>query len=71
MFVPDGAGAAKFAIDVRIATLKTFLTLTGAVLGAHVTGFSVWMIHAFSHVKSFFSIRPKTQSTSLTYQAAD
>jgi len=52
VLIPDGTGSAKFAVDVGVAALKTFLTQIGTMLGARVAGFSVWMIHAFSHVRS-------------------
>ena len=51
VFVPDGTGAPKFAVDVGVAALETFLTQIDAMLGAHTAGFSVRMVHAVSHVK--------------------
>ena len=53
VLVPNGAGAAKFAVKIGIAALKTFLTQIDAVLGAHVAGFSIRMIHTFPHVTIF------------------
>ena len=41
VFIPDGTGCAKFAVDVGVAALKTVFTQIDAVLGAHVAGFSV------------------------------
>ncbi len=40
VFVPNGAGTAKFAENIGIAALEAFLTHIDAVLGAHVAGFS-------------------------------
>ena len=53
MFVPYGAGTPKFTVNIGIATLKTFLAQIDAVLGAHIAGFSIWMIYAFPHFFSF------------------
>jgi hypothetical protein len=49
MFVPYGASTPKFAVDIGITALKTFFAQIYTVLGAHVAGFSIWMIYALSH----------------------
>ena len=53
MFVPYGAGTAKFTVNFGIAALETFLAQIDAVLGAHVAGLSIRMVHTFSHLYSF------------------
>ena len=53
MFVPYGAGTEKFAVNFGIAALETFLAQIDAVLGAHVAGLSIRMVHTFSHFYSF------------------
>jgi hypothetical protein len=53
VLVPYGAGAAKLAVDVRIPALEAFFAHIHTVLGAHVTGFSIRMIHALPHFNSF------------------
>jgi len=49
VLVPNRAGAAELAIDVRVAALHTFFTQVNAVLGAHVAGFPIRMIGACAH----------------------
>jgi hypothetical protein len=50
VLVPYGAGAAEFAVDVRVTALEAFFTHVDAVLGAHETGFSIRMLDARSHI---------------------